>query len=233
MVDNFKIIRTLLKFEKPGDCYYVQLLRRQSDDPKIGGIPNPAYHGNMYSRSLKDYLISSLVHFGEKEEEIKTLCKTFDVRAYIRLNKRNYKDISMAIFKHITEEICSGDTYASPFHLISSGAGRANSAGKEKTWIVDVDAEYIPHKNAIADMITKCEPFQAREDIIEIPTKHGLHLIAKPFNHQKMNDFWQNYSTEQGITLSLCDIHKDNPTILYVKWGLLKVKRILFVDLHP
>ena len=71
MVDNFKIIRSMLKFENPGDCYYVQLLRRQSDDPKIGGVPDPAYHGNMHSRSIKDYFISSLEHFDEVEKEIK------------------------------------------------------------------------------------------------------------------------------------------------------------------
>ena len=37
MVDNFEQIRDLLKFEEDGDCYYVQLLRRQSDDPHTDG----------------------------------------------------------------------------------------------------------------------------------------------------------------------------------------------------
>ena len=54
MVDNFDKIRSLLKFENDGDCYYVQLLRRQSDDPMTNGKPDPNYHGNMHSRSIKD-----------------------------------------------------------------------------------------------------------------------------------------------------------------------------------
>ena len=86
-VDNFAIIRKLLKFENQGDCYYLQLLRRQSDDPMIDGKPDPNYHGNMHSRSLKDYFIPSLEYFDQKEEEIKKLCDVFNVRAYIRLNK--------------------------------------------------------------------------------------------------------------------------------------------------
>lgn len=217
MVDNFKIIRSLLKFEKPGDCYYVQLLRRQSDDPKIGGVPDPAYHGNMHSRSIKDYFISSLEYFDEVEKEIKTICETFNVRAYIRLNKRTFKDISLAMFKHITEEICSGETFAAPLHLVASAAGRANAAGKDKTWIVDVDAEYVPYKNAIVDMIAKCEPFQPASGIMELQTKHGFHLITKPFNTQRMGSLWCDFCAAQSIDLPIFDIHKDNPTILYVK----------------
>lgn len=217
MVDNFKIIRPLLKFENPGDCYYVQLLRRQSDDPKIGGVPDPAYHGNMHSRSIKDYFISSLEHFDEVENEIKTICDVFNVRAYIRLNKRTFKDISMVIFKHITEEICSGETFAPPLHLVARAAGRANAAGKSKTWIVDVDAEFVPYKQAVREMIEMCEPFQSANDIVEIQTKNGFHLITKPFNTSRMDELWQSFCTENNIDLPRFDIHKDNPTILYVK----------------
>ena len=217
MVDNFKIIRSMLKFENPGDCYYVQLLRRQSDDPKIGGVPDPAYHGNMHSRSIKDYFISSLEHFDEVENEIKTICDVFNVRAYIRLNKRTFKDISMVIFKHITEEICSGETFAPPLHLVARAAGRANAAGKSKTWIVDIDAEFVPYKQAVREMIEKCEPFQSANDIVEIQTKNGFHLIAKPFNTSRMDELWQSFCSENNINLPRFDIHKDNPTILYVK----------------
>ena len=217
MVDNFKIIRSMLKFENPGDCYYVQLLRRQSDDPKIGGVPDPAYHGNMHSRSIKDYFISSLEHFDEVENEIKTICDVFNVRAYIRLNKRTFKDISMVIFKHITEEICTGETFAPPFHLVARAAGRANAAGKSKTWIVDVDAEFVPYKQTICEFVEKCEPFQSANDIVEIQTKNGFHLITKPFNTSRMDEHWQSFCSENNINLPRFDIHKDNPTILYVK----------------
>jgi hypothetical protein len=47
MVDNFKIIEEYIAKQsltwKEGDCYYVQLLRRQADDPMIGGVKDKKY----------------------------------------------------------------------------------------------------------------------------------------------------------------------------------------------
>ena len=161
MVDNFDKIRSLLKFENEGDCYYVQLLRRQSDDPMTNGKPDPNYHGNMHSRSIKDYFVPSLEYFDQKKEEMKSLCDTFNVRAYIRLNKRNYQQISFAIMKHITEQLVSGQTFNSPFSLVASAAGNCNCAGKDKTWILDLDEEYVTYKDSIYEMIVGCEPFKS------------------------------------------------------------------------
>ena len=221
-VDNFGIIRKLLKFENQGDCYYLQLLRRQSDDPMIDGKPDPNYHGNMHSRSIKDYFIPSLEYFDQKEDEIKKLCDVFNVRAYIRLNKRNYQQISFAIMKHITEQLVSGQTFNSPFSLVASAAGNANCAGEAKTWILDLDEEYLPHKNVIYDMIFQCEPIASKwkefqntqsdvfserwveafkeENFAEVPTKHGIHIISRPFNSKTFKDLWEQYTAKYQIT---------------------------------
>lgn len=221
-VDNFAIIRKLLKFANPGDCYYLQLLRRQSDDPMIDGKPDPNYHGNMHSRSIKDYFIPSLEYFDQKEDEIKGLCDQFNVRAYIRLNKRNYQQISFAIMKHITEQLVSGQTFNSPFSLVASAAGNCNCAGDSKTWILDLDAEYLPHKRVIYDMLFQCKPimdaweeFQhtqsetfkdrwidtfAEMNFAEVPTKHGIHIISRPFNTKTFKDFWEQYTSQYHIT---------------------------------
>ena len=213
MVDNFDIIRSLLKFENTGDCYYVQLLRRQKDDPMIDGKKDKSYHGNMHSRSIKDYFIMSLDMFDEKKEEIKQLCKMFNVRAYIRLNRRNYKAISLEILSHIVEEVKNGDTYASPFHLISSAAGLSNSE-KEKTWLIDLDEEYLKYEQNIIDMISNCKPYP--KNILSLHTKTGKHLIVRPFNSIEYLKFWNNFTKDNGIELAYPTIHKDNPTILYV-----------------
>lgn len=225
MVDNFDKIRSLLKFENEGDCYYVQLLRRQSDDPMTNGKPDPNYHGNMHSRSIKDYFVPSLDYFDQKKEEMKSLCDTFNVRAYIRLNKRNYQQISFAIMKHITEQLVSGQTFNSPFSLVASAAGNCNCAGKDKTWILDLDEEYVTYKNSIYEMIVECEPFKSeweqfklfcsntallqngewfknfvKNHFTEIPTKHGIHIISKPFNTATFKANWQAFVDEKCVT---------------------------------
>ena len=203
MVDNFDQIEKLLNFEKKGDCYYVQLLRRQSDDPMTNGRPDPAYHGNMYSRSLKDYLISSIEQFRDLRKEMVTLCNTFNVRAYIRLNKRNYKNISTKMLKQIADQIDSGETYCSPYRLIASAIGTTCQAGKDKTWIVDCDACHMGHIDAVVDMVHKCEPYisgqYSDQEIPRIPTKHGIHLITHPFNKQAFNTFWDEYVKSNNL----------------------------------
>ena len=181
MVDNFKLIRGYIEKKiinsgtwKEGDCFYVQLLRRQADDPLINGQKDKKYHGNMHSRSIKDYLIKDLEHLDDVEEDIKTFCKEFNVRAYIRLNKRSYKKITTKMLKHIAEQIDSGETYASPYHLVASACGMANCAGKNKTWIVDLDKEYLPYEKDIIDMICQCMPIS--KEIQEIYDKTNEHI---------------------------------------------------------
>jgi hypothetical protein len=225
MVDNFDIIRKILRFDNDGECYYVQLLRRAADDPKPDGKPDPAYHGNMHSRSVKDYFIHSLEHLDRVEEEIKELCRMFNVRAYIRLNRRSFKKIALQMLKHIAEQVSSGESYSSPHHMISSAAGMVHDE-PNKTWLVDLDSEYLPYEQDIKNIICECEPIWTliadaactRETFLDehtwtIPTKSGKHIIVQPFNRKEFSDKWSSAGLAHLIP---CDIHKDNPTILFV-----------------
>lgn len=236
MVDNFDLIRDWILTKQlvriDGDCYYVQLLRRQSDDPMTNGVPDPNYHGNMHSRSIKDYFIPSIEYFDRKRDEIKKLCDTFNVRAYIRLNKRNYQQMAFNTAKHIMEQACSGQTFSSPFTIIASAAGTANAAGKDKTWICDLDEEYVPYTKNIKDMICSCEPHASNvkwferaplnkihEDALEyyqnrefftVPTKHGIHIVCKPFNTADFKQKWDAFAKEKQITAPLPQLTLSN-----------------------
>ena len=257
MVNNFDQIRSLLKFEDEGDCYYVQLLRRQSDDPHTNGVADPRYHGNMHSRSIKDYLIPSLDYFDKVKEDIIKLCDMFNVRAYIRLNKRTYKSIALEMLMHIAQQCKSGETFNSPYHLVASAAGQVCSAGNDKTWIVDLDKEYVPYQEDMLRMMFECEPyvrqikFAAEElkgccDRLElseevslelatertikgimdetpiIPTKNGKHIITKPFNMQTMTEKWNNFCKDNGITLPTPRVFTD-PENKYTTFELTDV----------
>jgi len=214
MVDNFEIIKPLLTFENEGDCYYLQLLRRQSDDPMKDGIPDPSYHGNMHSRTIKDYFISSVENLEQRRGDIIKLCETFNVRAYIRLNKRNYKQVSLHMLKHIAEQEISGESFSSPFHLVASAAGMANCAGKgNKTWIVDCDAEHKPHLDKIEQLIFECEPYASSREVLtplpRIPSKSGVHLIPHPFNSAAFERAWNLYVIEKDIPAALPQFERE------------------------
>jgi hypothetical protein len=237
MVDNFELIKNYIEKQMAtrdhGDCYYVQLLRRQADDPLKNGVKDPKYHGNMHSRSIKDYLIKSPEHLEDVKEDIIALCNMFNVRAYIRLNKRNYKNIALEMMKHIAEQCASGETYSSPFHLVASACGQCCQAGNDKTWIVDLDKEYLPYEEEIKEMILDCQPYDKRiqaycdlglsaeearnavkSEFFVVPTKSGKHIVCKPFNKMAFQQSWEKSATLKNM--KILDVHKDNPTILYV-----------------
>ena len=238
-VKNNKSIRAFfnsIDSEPANDCYYVQLLRRQSDDPHTDGMADPRYHGNMHSRSVKDYLIPSLDAFDKAKPDIIEMCKLFNVRAYIRLNKRSYKSVDMAMLKGIVDQLSSG-TCGSPYNLVASAAGQVCDAGENKSWIVDLDEEYLPYQEDIFRMMFECEPYvrnlqsmckvlinstyMSQEDAYKyavksekehtpvIPTKHGRHIISKPFNTQTMTNKWNDFCKDNGITLPLPRVFTD------------------------
>jgi hypothetical protein len=240
MVDNFELIKEYMAKQhvndwQEGDCYYVQLLRRQADDPLKNGVKDPKYHGNMHSRSIKDYLIKDIDHLDKVKDDIKMLCDMFNVRAYIRLNKRNYKNIALEMMKHIAEQCASGESFSSPFHLVTSACGTVCQAGKDKTWIVDMDKEYLPYENDVMEMILDCQPYDkkiqaycdlglsveearnaVKSNFFVVPTKSGKHFVVSPFNKQMFGVLWEKFTKEKNLDLKQMDIHKDNPTILYV-----------------
>ena len=239
MVDNFDKIaewidKQMASNGQEGDCYYLQLLRRQADDPKIDGKPDPKYHGNMHSRSIKDYLIKSSEHLMDVKDDIIALCKMFNVRAYIRLNKRNYKNIALEMMKHIAEQCASGETYSSPFHLVASACGQCCQAEKDKTGLLDIDKEDLPYEEEIKEMILDCQPYDkkiqwyidtmgvtaenahelVKDEFFIVPTKHGKHIVCPPFDKMTFQKMWDK--SENLKQLKMIDIHKDNPVILFV-----------------
>lgn len=207
MVDNFQLLKPLLQFDNPGDFYLVQMLKRRKDNPDMAS--NMVNVDNFYIRSLNDY--------EQKEEMIKNSAKIHNARAYIRVNRRNEEKIALFTMSKIANYILSKD-YKSVKNAYLSAAGEFNSE-PIKRWIVDIDLpeEDFQLANHNADIIertirelhTECNRNSKQGEykiLLNVPTKNGYHIITNPFNLQKFR---------QMLTLTL-DIHKDNPTILYM-----------------
>ena len=92
---------------------------------------------------------------------------------------------------------------------------------------MDLDEEYLTHKVAIYEMLAKVEPnatlinelgkkwraagcddtdaheravLEWRQMMPEIPTKHGIHIISKPFNTAAFKAEWLAFVDENCIT---------------------------------
>ena len=210
MVDNFELIKPLLSFDKHGDFYFLQILQRKKDGCNV---PNSS---DNQRRLVKDYHITSIEKLYSLRDEIIASCNETGARAYIRLNKRNYRTVSMAFAEETLMKARTNQEFGNTFNEINSVIGRYPEPGKgNKTWIVDIDNTNVD-SNLVKDIkdiiVNYCQPFDVEKIVAVIPTKSGVHLITRPFNQET---FYRMFSQIKLSNENEVDIKKDNPTVLY------------------
>lgn len=194
MVDNTELIKPLLKFDNEDLFYFLQILQRGKENEGLG----------RNSRVIKNYFISSSDYFDRVLPEVKKLCDFFNARAALRLNRRSFKNVAFQSMVNVANTLSSGE-YSHVKSQYIKACGKCNSE-KEKSWIIDLDGPDSAVKSPfIYSIINMCMP-DGSKFMAEIPSKDGLHLITKPFNVKEFKD-----SGLDGI-----EIHKDNPTNLYI-----------------
>lgn len=193
MVDVLENIKGFLLFESDDDFYYLQIIQRKKENSGLGSN----------SRIIKNYYVGSISYLESKYDEIKVICKLFNARAMLRLNKRSYKKVALSTMVNIANSISNNE-----YSFIKKSYDRACGVchnDKNKSWILDFDeAVDINNKTEVIDFINSLEPF-GNKVLIELPTKSGIHLITKPFN---LSVFSVKYPS--------ISVHKDNPINLYI-----------------
>jgi hypothetical protein len=198
MIDNFELIKPLLKFPDTDTYYHLQILRRGKDHPEL-----PAAN-----RMIKSYFIIDINDLDFYEQEIKGLCKFFGARAYINLAPKSIKKTTMLQLKYLAERAYIGD-YKKIWKSWNTCAGEIK--GEEPRWVIDVDDTSTDFIRLVDMSIATYEPVKYDEQgrycskvIATIPTKSGYHLITTPFNLQQFKKEYPDI-----------DVHKNNPTLLY------------------
>lgn len=192
MIDNFDIIRSLMKFEDEEDFYFCQIIQRKKEHPELG----------KNNRCVKTFYIYSEEKFNDYEEEIKQLCGLYNARAYIHLNRRSSRRIALELLEDIVHSMKS-EQYKGLFHSYDSACGRHHS-NKDKTWVVDIDSHSPEYWLKVEDAIVNIEP-KGRKVIEKILTKNGIHFITVPFNSKVFGEIFPDI-----------EIHKNNPTVLFI-----------------
>jgi hypothetical protein len=198
MIDNFEQIKTLLDFPSEDTFYFAQILLRKKDNPETSGNNNSA-------RLIKAYYIKSIEHLDKVKDEMILLANKYNARVCINLNKRSFERAAFHTLKKITDQILNKD-YKSVRRAYNSACGEYSTG--DKRWIVDIDDK----KNTrfyVAEYIRDLEPNPGESKVITyVETKSGWHIITKPFNISKFKEVYPEI-----------DVHKNNPTILYIpKW---------------
>ena len=192
-INNLEIIKHFLNFNSPDEFYYLQILKRRKENPKLGSN----------SHVIKTYYITSIDYLELKMSEIISLCKLHNARAYINLTSRSFERIAFHTLKKVTDCILNKD-YKSIRKAYESVCGEYGSG--EKYWVIDIDDHNLRKVEMIATIINRLQSSYSCNTVAYIPTINGWHLITHPFN---LGDF-EVYRVENSI-----DVHKNNPTILY------------------
>ena len=225
MIDNFELITNYLKkveseikLDRSYDniVWYLQILKRKKDNPDTVASNTVV---------IKDYYFNSADEMLDKKENIIKYCVDNNARAYIRLNPRCNSSIIKQMLK---DSVAALDNCSSiKLNKIISGAvGNSSipkSYGNFKTWIIDIDTndrEFIDEvKCSILDIAhdyMSAEDFKEfSKSMFEIPTKNGVHVICKPFNLKQLGERFADLKSAKRFA-DFVDIHKDNPTILYM-----------------
>lgn len=192
-INNFDKIVELLSFDED-IFYHLQIIKRKKEHKELGS--------NSYI--VKTYYIYSLEYLQNKMEEIMALCDFHNARACINLNRRSFKKMAYHLMRKVCDQIMNRD-FRSVRKAYESVCG-SYSDETEKKWIIDIDDKNMAAISIISSDIKNCEPNRRQSKVIALlPTKKGYHLITKPF---RLDEFKSMHP--------VIDVHKDNPTILYI-----------------
>lgn len=195
MIDNFDLIKTMLKFESDDDFYFVQILQRKKDNPDgVNGSNNS-------SRLIKGYYINSIEHLDILKDEMIFFANYFNARVGINLNKRSYYKTAFNTMKTIAEQMHNKE-FRKVRRAWNTSCGVFN--GGDKIWILDIDTKNKDYINSMQTFIQSQKP-DGNKILGLIPSKSGFHFIIKGFD---LRNFKNEYPE--------IEIHKNNPTNLYI-----------------
>ena len=141
-------------------------------------------------------------HFEEREQEIIDICKMFNCRAYICLNKKPLENVFFEIQDNLTDRIRQfiHGQITGINGMLDHAVMKAGTDGN-KRWIIDVDTLDENIINIFEEDINKARSSHDINVITRIPTAHGVHIVTHPFN---IND--------TGVSR---DVKKEGLTLLY------------------
>jgi hypothetical protein len=193
MIDNFQQISKFLTFDSSDDFYYCQIIARRKENPNL----------KTNNSGIKTYTIRSLDYLELRKDEIITLCKLHNARAYINLNKRSFEKCAYHSMKKLTDVILA-KSFTTSNRIFDTVASSKFTTVGDKKWLIDIDNQSLPSPLMLAHIEHNCNPKDPNKILGVIQTLNGCHVITKPFN---MLQFKEKYPD--------VDVKKNSPTLLF------------------
>ena len=225
MTDNFKQFKEFIQSQSNGEFdhdedsfYMVEIIGRSKDDAKVK------------SHKFKTYYIKKLEDLDKYESEIKTVCDALQMRAYISVNSKSWRKVTLNTMAEYADRIAR-DNFDKPYSVFESCTGKFIDRS-DQLWIIDVDKDIADKcKRSVDEQVeffkkiieNKCKP---NKPIVAVfPTKTGRHIVCHPFDKSEFRLQCSNkqffYDVNNPVTadskfVDTYDLIKENsPTLLY------------------
>lgn len=210
MTNNFQAICDFLTeqfsslygddYSAKDDIFYnVALIGRKKDNALVDG-------------KVKSYTINDISDLDKYKQEIITICDALKVRAYISVNYKSHKQVTLDAMVEYANDIAQ-DCFNNSRGIYDSVVAKFVDR-KKQLWIIDVDKDDSFDKSVdeltelYIKTIESCKPY--KKIVTVIPTKSGKHIIAHPFDS---SDFYLKIGDLVKLGSNL--IKKNDVTLLY------------------
>lgn len=210
MTNNFQAISDFLTeqfsslygddYSAKDDIFYnVALIGRKKDNALVDG-------------KVKSYTINDISDLDKYKQEIITICDALKVRAYISVNYKSHKQVTldaMVAYANGIAQDCFNNSRGIYDSVVAKFADR-----KKQLWIIDVDKDDSFGKSVdeLTDLYIKtiesCK--QYKKIVTVIPTKSGKHIITHPFDASELY-----LKIGELVKLGSNLIKKNDVTLLY------------------
>lgn len=204
MIDNFTEIKHIMFNQQElidkDAFYHLQIIKRKKDIEGLGS-------NNIL---IKAYMIDDAHPLDKVKDEIIMICEQFQARAYINIGPKSKRKVAVHMLNSLSECFKKND-FNYTKRLWNTSAGSVPPILKR--WIIDCDfSEEFTREDMqhIINVVHESNPVGYKM-IGLIPTLHGVHIITQPFDTRRLKDEYPNL-----------DIHKNNPTVLYVPDSIMK-----------
>lgn len=193
-LNNLNNLLPYLEFFTGDDFYFLQIIKRRRENPDMVKS----------EKLIKTYHITSEQHLIDKFEEIKSICKFHNARAYLDLNKKSFEQTAIIVLDKIAK-CFANRTYKSIKSAYDSACG-SHTAEQYPLWIVDVDIKNDEIVSRIAENIRQCDSNCLDPVVGFIPTINGVHILTHKFNRKQFEPYQ---------CIDRCDVIKHGMTLLY------------------
>lgn len=196
-----------MTFPNENSFYFLEIIKRRKENPEM----------TKHASVIRDFYIYSVEELTKLEGKIVELCNQHNARAYFRINVRDARKIALQCLKRLSELVLTED-YKSVSKMYAHVAGEFHHDPNKK-WILDLDKP-TDDEEGLIDLVSDwaiLEHYLTERGsfITSIDTKNGVHLIAKPFRVDEFSK-WLETADLKSFKSVKENLHKDNPTILYV-----------------